>query len=90
MLRHLLQPLAMTYISSHPEVFYKKCFYATLKSDPDLPKKFVLLSLIENPLKMMKNAFYFNLKAIFVLKMFEFLSRLFGHVGKTVCLERSG
>ena len=26
MLRHLLQPQAMTYISSHPEGFYKKVF----------------------------------------------------------------
>ena len=26
MLRHLLQPDAMTYMSSHPEVFYKKVF----------------------------------------------------------------
>ena len=26
MLRYLLQPHAMTYISSHPEVFYKKEF----------------------------------------------------------------
>ena len=33
---------------------------------------------------MMKNAFYFNLKALFVLKIFKFLSRLFGHLGKTV------
>ena len=38
---------------------------------------------IESPLKMMKNAFYFILKALFVLKIFKFLSRLFGHVGKT-------
>ena len=30
-------------------------------------------------LKMMKNAFYFTLKALFVLKIFKFLSRLFGH-----------
>ena len=29
---------------------------------------------IEIPLKMMKNAFYFNLKALFVLKIFKFLS----------------
>ena len=29
--------------------------------------------------KMMKNAFYFTLKALFVLKTFKFLSRLFGH-----------
>ena len=31
---------------------------------------------------MMKNAFYFTLKAAFVLKIFKFLSWLFGHVGK--------
>ena len=54
-----------------------------LKSDSHLPKKFVIC-LIESPLKMMKNAFYFNLKALFVLKIFKFLSRLFGHLGKTV------
>ena len=34
----------------------------------------------ENPSKMMKNAFYFTLKALFVLKIFTFLSWLFGHV----------
>ena len=28
----------------------------------------------ESPLKMMKNAFNFNLKALFVLKIFKFLS----------------
>ena len=32
---------------------------------------------------MMKNAFYFILKALFILKIFKFLSGLFGHVGKT-------
>ena len=42
-----------------------------------------LICLIENPLKMMKNAFYFILKARLVLEIFNFLSRLFGHVGKT-------
>ena len=39
--------------------------------------------LIEIPLKMMKNAFYFILKVLFVLRLYKFLSRLFGHVGKT-------
>ena len=29
---------------------------------------------IERPLKMMKNTFYFTLKALFVLKIFKFLS----------------
>ena len=36
----------------------------------------------ESPLKMMKNAFYFTSKAFFVLKIFKFLSWLFGHVSK--------
>ena len=36
----------------------------------------------ESPLKMMKNAFYFALNAFFVLKIFRFLSWLFGHVEK--------
>ena len=30
----------------------------------------------------MEDAFYFILKALFVLKIFKFLSRLFGHVEK--------
>ena len=40
------------------------------------------LFFLQNIYKMMKNAFYFILKALFVHKMFKFLSRLFGHVGK--------
>ena len=43
----------------------------------------------ESPLKMMKNAFDFTVKALFVLKIFKFLSWLLGHVEK-VWLERSG
>ena len=31
---------------------------------------------------MMKNAFYLTLEALFVLKIFKFLSWLFGHVAK--------
>ena len=38
----------------------------------------------EVALKMMKNAFYFTLKSLFVLKIFKFLSWLFGHVEKLV------
>ena len=34
----------------------------------------------ESPLKMVKNAFYFILKAPFILKIFKLLSWLFGHV----------
>ena len=36
----------------------------------------------EIPLKLMKNTFYFTLKALFVLKVFEFLSEVFGDVEK--------
>ena len=36
----------------------------------------------ESPLKMMKNGFYFTLKALFVFEIFQFLFRNFGHVGK--------
>ena len=33
--------------------------------------------------EMIENAFYFILKALFVFKIFKFLLRLFGQVGKT-------
>ena len=36
----------------------------------------------ESCLKIMKNAFYFMLKALFVLEIFTFLSWLFGYVEK--------
>ena len=36
----------------------------------------------EIPLKMMKNARYFTLKSLLVLKVFKVLSRLFGRVEK--------
>ena len=37
---------------------------------------------IESPLKIIKNAFYFTLKALFVFEIFQFLFWVFGHVGK--------
>ena len=46
-------------------------------------KKNCVICFIESPLKMVKNAFYLILKALFVLMIFKFLLRLFGHVGKT-------
>ena len=36
----------------------------------------------ENPLKMMKNGFYFTFKALFLLKIFKLFSLYFGHVEK--------
>ena len=45
-------------------------------------KKISVICFIESPLKMMKNTFDLFLKVIFVLKIFTFLSWLFGHVEK--------
>ena len=42
----------------------------------------ILRSEIENPLKMVKNAFYLTSKALSILKIFKFLSWLFGHISK--------
>ena len=36
----------------------------------------------ESPLKTMKITFNFTSKALFVLKIFKFLSGIFGHVSK--------
>ena len=48
------------------------------KSDSHLPK--ILLYLLQwKTFKNMKNAFYFILKALFICKIFKFLSWLFGH-----------
>ena len=58
------------------------------KSDSQLPKDFALFTFIENPLKMMKNAFYFILKALFLPKILKVLSWIFGNVEKTNRLER--
>ena len=42
----------------------------------------------ENPLKMMKNVFFFffffTSKTLFVLKIFKFLSWVFGHIAKRI------
>ena len=46
---------------------HKKLFKGTLSG----LKQFLA---IESPLKMMKNVFYFTSKALFVLKIFKFLS----------------
>ena len=59
-----------------------KCEIHRLKSDPHLPQKTCFIFFHESPLKMMKNVFYFILNALFVLKIFKFLSWLFGHLEK--------
>ena len=59
-----------------------RTYFSGLNSDPYFPKKKWFICFNESPLKMMKNAFYFILKALFVLKIFQFLSQPFGHVEK--------
>ena len=58
-----------------------------LKLSSQLPK-YVFICFNESPLKMMRYAFYFTLKAPFVPKIFKASSWLFGHVEKIVWLER--
>ena len=48
--------------------------YSYLKSDSHLPKKNCVICFIETPVKLMENTIYFILKALFVLKIFTFLS----------------
>ena len=48
----------------------------SLKSDSQVPKRAGFVCFNESPLKMIKNAFYYMLKALFVLAMFNFLSWL--------------
>ena len=47
-------------------------FIIWLMLDTHLPKKICIICFFESPLKMMKNAFYFILRALFVLKIFSF------------------
>ena len=54
---------------------------------PTSKRRFVLIFFYDIPSKIMKNAFYFILKAIFVLRIFKFFSWLFGHEEKTAWLE---
>ena len=43
-------------------------------------EKIFIICFIASPLKMRKNAFYFILKALFILKIIKFLIWLFSHV----------
>ena len=54
-------------------------------------KNHFFIGFNESPLKIMKNAFYMILKALFILNIFKFLSWLFLFIskktGKTVLLN---
>ena len=51
--------------------------YLGIRGSPSGLRQFLTT---KSPLKMMKNAFYSTLKALFVLKIFKFLSWVFGYV----------
>ena len=51
-------------------------------------KKNCFICFNKNRLKIMKNAFDFILKTLFILKLFKFSSWLFGHEEKMCWLER--
>ena len=61
--------------------------FLAYKSDSHLPIN-CFIYFNESLLKMMKNAFYVNLKAIFILKIFKLLCSSFVQVEKTTWLER--
>ena len=60
--------------------------FKTFNSDFHLSNPFCLLQW--KHFKNDENVLYFIVKALFVLTIFKFLSWLFGHVEKTVWLER--
>ena len=59
-----------------------------LKTDSHLPKKILFICFNDSPSKMMINAFYFVLKAFFILKIFKFSSWLFEHVEKKSLIRK--
>ena len=66
-----IQPFFKTYATYETEIHD---IHFNLKSGSHLPKQFLFICFNESPLKIMKNASYFILKTLFVLKIFEFLS----------------
>ena len=80
------------YIWNIKMIYWKRqnswsCIFVNVWLSPS-KKGFFFVFFNDSFPKMMENAFYFILKALFVLKIFKFLSWLFGHVEKTAWLER--
>ena len=63
------------------QIDYDKWFQLKLKVGLSASGLF-FISCNESPLKMMKNAFYFMSKTLFVLEIFKFFSSLFGNAQK--------
>ena len=74
----LLLPLSVLMITlmfcSFAVVKHSLSSSLNIKVAPHLSKIFIIICFNDSPSKMVKNAFYFILKALFVLKIFKFLS----------------
>ena len=64
----------MSILLQKATVFVSETRRRSLKSHSHIPKIFFSICFNDSPSKMMKNVFYFILKALFVLKIFKFLS----------------
>ena len=80
--KHQLPQLFDNWFGLSPNFYTHNTMWSNL--DSHLPKNiFFFILFNDSPSKIRKNAFYFILKALLVLKIFTFLSWLFGHVEKT-------
>ena len=67
-------PLAWRFDSKKANSKLNHIHERILKSGSHLPRKICIICFIESSLKLIKNAFYFIVKALFFLKIFKFLS----------------
>ena len=80
--RHTFRSEAIFWMSRERKELFrwnKKHFSYLFKYTLSRLKQFLVT---HSPFKMMKNAFYFTLEALFILKIFKFLSWFFGHIEK--------
>ena len=68
--------------SVHQKKMYIFAIYQSLKSDSQLPKKIDFSCFSGRPLKVMKNIFYFMLKALLFLRCLYVCPHSFDHVEK--------
>ena len=74
--------LSLSMYTFHEKGHWNILITYILKPDSHLPRIFFFICFNESPLKLMKNYFYFMLKALFVLKVIILESYRFGYVQK--------
>ena len=70
------------------DVFDSKVFKSYIEARLSPFKKNCVTCLIENPLKVMKNVFYFVIKALCVLKIFKVFVTTFWSSGKNSLIRK--